>query len=201
VGLRPRLNVRCGRCGKPREGLRHVCRSNSRRKATIKLAPALAACSRCGKPYGNPLTHTCRPKSDFRSRKAAFSRKTQAAARKATRDAERSKQRAKITAARDRERQRSAARIARLKASYETRLATAKAKAGTQAKSPPKSTRPRRPPHEYQACADNECQRPMCVAFKTGYKLGDREGYERGWKEGYDKGFPDGIDACPRAHQ
>ena len=72
--IRPRLNVICGRCGKRREGLRHVCRSNSARRATIKLAPVLGGCARCGKPYGgrngNPLTHVCRPRDgDFRKRK------------------------------------------------------------------------------------------------------------------------------------
>jgi hypothetical protein len=205
VGLRPRLNVRCGRCGRPREGLRHVCRSNSRRRATIRLAPALGTCPRCGKDYGNPLTHVCRPKSDFRSRKAAVGRQAQASARKAVRDAERGRQRARIARVRERERERSKARAARLKASYEARLAAAKAKARTQAKSPaPKATRPRRPPHEYQSCADDKCLRPVCVAFKEGYRDGHRDGYqqgfERGDQAGYARGFPDGIEACPRSH-
>jgi hypothetical protein len=210
--LRPRLNVICGRCGKRREGLRHVCRSNSARRATVKLQPVLGGCARCGKQYGgrngNPLTHVCRPRDgDFRKRRTARARKAQASARTAARTAERDKQRAKVTAVRERERQRSAAQAARLKASYELRLAAAKAKARTSAKSPaaPKSTRPRRPPHEYQACADKDCQRPVCVAFKEGYRDGHRDGYkqgfEQGWQQGYAKGFPDGIAACPRSHQ
>ena len=107
--IRPRLNVICGRCGKRREGLRHVCRSNSTRRATIKLQPVLGGCARCGKQYGgrngNPLTHVCRPRDgDFRKRKTARKRKAQAAARAAARAAERDKQRAKIAAVRDRER-------------------------------------------------------------------------------------------------
>ena len=188
--IRPRLNVICGRCGKRREGLRHVCRSNSTRRAAIRLQPVLGGCARCGKQYGgrngNPLTHVCRPRDgDFRKRRTARKRKAQAAARAAVRAGERDKQRAKIAAARERERARSRAQVARLKASYELRLAAAKARAGERHKSPP---RPRRPPHDYQSCADKDCQRPVCVAFKEG----DRQGYERG--------FPDGLAACPGPH-
>jgi len=214
VSLRPRLNARCGRCGKPREGLRHVCRSNSRRRATIKLAPALSTCPRCGKDYGNPLTHVCRPKSDFKSRRAAFARKASARAAKTARQTRAERERARIAAVRERERERSRARAARLKASYEARLAAAKAKARQQHKSPerPKGSRPRRPPHEYQSCADNDCMRPVCVAFKEGYRDGHRDGYqegfEQGWQRGYPQGYADGYGAgftaglasCPGPH-
>ncbi len=214
MSLRPRLNVRCGRCGKPREGLRHVCRSNSRRRATIRLAPALGTCSRCGKDYGNPLTHVCRPKSDFKSRRAAFARKARTRAARTARQSRAERERARIAAVRKRERERSRARAARLKASYEARLAAAKAKAKTPAKSPasPKSARPRRPPHEYQSCTDQDCQRPVCVAFKEGYRDGHRDGYqqgfEQGWQQGYAKGYADGygagfsagLQSCPGPH-
>ena len=50
---------------------------------------------------------------------------------------------------------------------------------------------------DYTACADNDCKRTLCVAYKTGWKAGDEAGYERGWQQGYDRGFPDGIAACP----
>ena len=188
--IRPRLNVICGRCGRRREGLRHVCRSNSTRRATIKLAPVLGGCARCGKTYGgrngNPLTHVCRPRDgDYRRRRTERQRKTRAAARAQARTAERDRQRARIAAVRARERHRSRAQIDRLKASYELRLAAARAKSSQPHKSQP---RPRRPPHDYQACADKNCQRPVCVAFKEG----DRQGYERG--------FPDGLAACPGPH-
>ena len=168
--IRPRLNVICGRCGRRREGLRHVCRSNSRRRATVRLAPVLGGCARCGKTYGgrngNPLTHVCRPRDgDYRRRKAEHQRKIRTAARARTRAAERDKQQARITAVRERERQRSRAR------------------------------------HEYQSCKDEDCQRPVCVAFKQGYKDGYRDGYEDGFEQGYARGFSDGIAACPRAHQ
>ena len=196
--LRPRLNVICGRCGKRREGLRHVCRSNSTRRATIRLQPVLGGCARCGKQYGgrngNPLTHVCRPRDgDFRKRRTARKRKAQAAARAAVRAGERDKQRAKIAAVRDRERQRSRAQAARLKASYELRLAAVKARAGQQHKSPERpKPRPRRPPHDYQSCADTDCQRPVCVAFK--------EGYRDGYAGGYGAGFSAGLASCPGPH-
>lgn len=79
MAWKPQLNAVCGRCGKPREGLRHVCRSNSRRSATVKPKLSFGKCGACGKPYGgNPLAHTCAPKSDFRQRqKAAGRRKPQ----------------------------------------------------------------------------------------------------------------------------
>lgn len=209
--IKPRLNVICGRCGKRREGLRHVCRSNSARRATIRLQPVLGGCARCGKQYGgkngNPLTHVCRPREgDFRRRKNAEASKARASARAAARTAERDKQRARITAARERERQRSRVQVARLKASYEARLAAARAKAKTPVKRPSasKPARPRRPPHEYQSCIDKDCQRPVCIAFKEGYREGDRSGFERGleqgFEQGYAKGYPDGIMACPRTH-
>jgi len=67
---RPQLNVVCGRCGKPR-GLSHVCVSNRTRKATIKPKVTFGTCPRCKKPQGNPLAHTCHPRSDFKRRNAA----------------------------------------------------------------------------------------------------------------------------------
>jgi len=212
VTIRPRLNVICGRCGKRREGLRHICVTSSgrasRRRATIRLQPVLGGCARCGKQYGgrngNPLTHVCRPRDgDFGRRRAEHQRKARSAARATIRAAERDKQRAQVTAARDRERERSRTRVARLKASYELRLAAERAKARTAHKSPDKP-RPRRPPHDYQACTDKDCMRPVCVAFKEGYRTGHQDGYkqgfDQGWSQGYANGFPDGVAACPRNH-
>lgn len=202
--IRPRLNVICGRCGRRREGLRHLCRSNSRRRATIKLAPVLGGCARCGKQYGsrngNPLTHVCRPRDgDFRRRRTERQRKIRAAARSKTRAAERDRQRARIADVREREQRRSRAQIARLRASYEKRLEAERAKSRTKHEPPRK--RPRRPPHEYQSCTDKDCQRPVCVAFREGYRDGHRDGDREGFTRGYDRGFPDGIAACPRSHQ
>jgi hypothetical protein len=205
MGIRPRLNVRCARCGKPREGLRHVCRSNSKRRATIRLAPALGTCPRCGKQYGNPLTHVCRPKSSFRKRRTEFGRKVRARAAQQVRQSRAERERARIAAVRERERERSRAQAARLKASYEARLAAAKAKAKQKVPPKPAPARPRKPPHEYQSCADDKCLRPVCVAFKEGYRDGHRDGYQQGFEQGdaqgYARGFPDGIAACPRAHR
>lgn len=196
--IRPRLNVVCGRCGKRREGLRHVCRSNSARRATLRLQPVLGGCSRCGKQYGgsngSPFTHVCNPrKGDFRQRKAAQRRKIRAAATAKQRAAEREKQREKIAQVRERERARSRAQIARLKASHAAKLADARAKAKQPYSRPSK---PRKPPHDYHSCRDDDCQRPICVAFKDGYRDGHRDGY----RQGYDKGFPDGLASCPGPH-
>lgn len=70
----PRATLfRCGRCGKPR-GLVHECTGPARRKAW-KLKPAgTFTCPSCGKAVTNPITHVCRPKSDFRRRKREHER-------------------------------------------------------------------------------------------------------------------------------
>lgn len=94
MALKPRLNMVCGRCGKPR-GLRHVCVSNSRRKATIRTQLSWGKCPRCRKPYGNPLTHECAPKSDFKQRRAAYEKRQREAAKakaRAEREAARKQQ-------------------------------------------------------------------------------------------------------------
>ena len=80
MGLRPKLDVICNRCGKPR-GLAHTCVSSRDRKMTVKAQVTIWTCGKCGKA-ANPLTHTCRPKSDFKKRKRAFERRQKAAARK-----------------------------------------------------------------------------------------------------------------------
>ena len=143
---RPRLVITCGRCGQPREGLRHVCVSNSKRRATLKPAVDLGTCGTCKKPLGNPLTHVCAPRSDFRARKAR-------------------------AAKRERDREREKAR---------------KKRQGEK--------------HDYQACRDPDCPRPLCKAFKGGWKLGYDTGHDDGWALGYDTGHKDGIADCPRPH-
>lgn len=138
----PQLNVMCGRCGKPRTGLRHDCVSNSRRSATVRPQLTFGKCQKCGKPQGNPLTHACAPKSGFKRRKSAAAKREKAKARK-KRQAEK---------------------------------------------------------HDYQACQDQDCPRPLCVAHKTGYKRGYDEGYGDGFSTGFEMGFEAGQEACPRPH-
>jgi len=140
--LKPLLRPVCGRCGQPREGIRHVCRSNSNRKATVSLKLSFGICPKCKKNVTNPLTHHCKPKSDFKKRRSAAAKREKEKARK-KRQAEK---------------------------------------------------------HDYQACPDRDCPRPLCVAFKTGQKLGYQQGYEDGFGLGYDRGFEDGVAACPRSH-
>jgi hypothetical protein len=84
MGWRPQLNIVCGRCGKPRGGLTHVCVSNSRRKQTVRPRLAFGGCPTCRKPYGaNPLAHVCAPKSDFKQRKKEHEKREREKARKA----------------------------------------------------------------------------------------------------------------------
>jgi hypothetical protein len=81
MSLRPQLNAVCGRCGKPR-GLFHECVSNSRRKMTVRPQVTFGTCEKCRKTVTNPLTHVCKPRSDFRRRKTAHEREQRTAARK-----------------------------------------------------------------------------------------------------------------------
>ena len=139
MAWKPQLAPVCNRCGRRREGLRHVCRSNSTRQASVKLKLTWGKCGTCGKPYGgNPLAHHCKPKSDFTKRKAAAEKREKARARK-RRQADK---------------------------------------------------------HDYQACTDKDCPRSLCVAFKTGRKIGYREGFDDGWAAG----FQAGQAACPLPH-
>lgn len=59
----------------------------------------------------------------------------------------------------------------------------------------------RKPAHDYTACPDDDCKRPVCVAFKAGWKGGDEAGHERGWRQGHDTGFQEGIASCPKPHK
>lgn len=81
----PRLSVTCGRCGQPRRGIRHDCIVSSgrasRRRATPKLKLDFGKCPDCRKTVGNPLTHVCAPKSDFKKRKRAAEKREREAAR------------------------------------------------------------------------------------------------------------------------
>ena len=143
MALMPQLNVICGRCGKRREGIRHDCRSNSTRSATLKPQLSFGTCPKCKKPQGNPLTHVCAPKSDFKQRRSR--------AAKAEREAARKKRQAEK--------------------------------------------------HDYQACQDKDCPRSLCVAFKTGRKLGYQEGYDDGYGAGFASGFTEGLQSCPLPHK
>lgn len=138
----PRLNVTCGRCGKPRS-LRHVCVSSRNRKATVKTSWSFGTCPKCRKTITNPLNHTCRPKSDFKARKRAAD----------------------------------------------------KAK-------PQRATN--RPQHDYQACGDRSCPRPLCTAFRTGREVGHEEAYPDAYRQGWDACYPvaytEGQANCPLPH-
>jgi hypothetical protein len=141
----PRLTVTCGRCGQPRRGIRHDCVASgraARRKATPKLNIDFGKCPDCRKPVGNPLTHVCSNKGDFKRRKARHEREQKAKARK-KRQAEK---------------------------------------------------------HDYLACKDDECPRPLCVAYKTGWRDGYKTGFDDGYSAGYAAGFTAGLASCPGPH-
>ncbi len=73
MGWSPRLTMVCNRCGKPSGLLRHVCVSNRKTKQALKLKLSFGTCPKCRRPYsGDPVRHTCAPRSDFRKRKKAF---------------------------------------------------------------------------------------------------------------------------------
>ena len=55
--------------------------------------------------------------------------------------------------------------------------------------------------HDYQACQDKDCPRSLCVAFRTGRKLGYQEGHDDGYAGGFATGFTEGIQSCPLPHQ
>src|SRR5208282_3040331 len=135
---RPRLAITCGRCGKPREGLRHVCVSNSRRKATLKPSITFGKCPTCKKTITNPLTHVCVVKGGFKLAKSKA---------------------AKREKARERE----------------------KARKKRQAEQ-----------HPFESCRDDQCTRPQCVAYRTGWHEGEAVGYGAG--------FNAGVAACPGPH-
>ncbi len=84
MNVLPRLTPTCGRCGKPREKLiGHVCRSNSRRKATVKLKTSWGQCPKCHKPTTFlGIGHTCQSKKgDFGRRRKAFAKQQRSAKR------------------------------------------------------------------------------------------------------------------------
>jgi hypothetical protein len=76
MGWRPQLQMICGRCGRPRAMVGHVCVSNRKGKPSLKPRLGFGTCPRCRKRYGaNPLLHVCEQKSDFRKRRAEFEKK------------------------------------------------------------------------------------------------------------------------------
>jgi hypothetical protein len=46
--------------------------------------------------------------------------------------------------------------------------------------------------HPFESCRDDQCKRPQCVAYRTGWHQGEAAGFE--------SGFDAGLAACPRNH-
>lgn len=79
MGSRIRVQVvRCGRCRKPR-GLVHVCVAPfGRRPGRTRIRPRMTVeCPRCKRRIGNPITHVCKTRTNFK-RKAAAAKKNRA---------------------------------------------------------------------------------------------------------------------------
>jgi hypothetical protein len=183
--------VRCGGCGKPR-GLVHTCiRPFGRRPQRTRLKPQVRVrCGTCGQRR-SPLAagHLCRTgfkqrrrrveavrsRSRRRARAAAVARRRRARetearrtrrqreseARKRRREREDEGRRERRQRERDQERQ-------RRRNAAETRKATPRG----QRTRKPSTSGPRRAPrpdlHPYDMCADDDCQRKACVAYRHG---------------------------------
>ena len=143
---RPSLGVTCGRCGKRREGLRHVCVSNSKRKATLKPAITFGKCPTCKRTITNPLTNVCVVKGGFKRAKSKAAKREKARARE---------------------------------------KATSKRKAEQ---------------HPFESCRDDQCKRPTCLAYRTGFHEGEAVGFGAGYSSGHSEGFAEGLASCPGPH-
>lgn len=49
--------------------------------------------------------------------------------------------------------------------------------------------------HDYLACKDDDCPRPLCVAYKTGWREGYKTGFDDGFAAGYGTGYAEGFAA------
>lgn len=197
--------VTCGRCGKPR-GIRHTCvtKATSRRRVTrtrFKPSVSLGKCPKCGKPLGNPLTHVCRVRTDWRKRATAAERSRKAAAQRQEQDAWKKAWLARQRAAAAR---RKAAERARRKAWQDKQREKTQARRDAARKRSTGQSHDRTR-HEPQACGDESCPRYPCriwrEAFEAGRLVGYDEGFAKDYADGYARGFPDGIAACPLPHQ
>jgi hypothetical protein len=170
--------LRCGKCGKPFNpfGSAHVCNGARKGRTKLSLAVSLGDCPTCGRPRGNPLTHTCTVKTDFKARHRAADRQAAAERRKAKAAAKRRAEAERRKAATARRRAKEAARR---KAAADRRKAAADAKRKAPA-------RPARPPHDYRSCTDHDCRRYACLAWKEAFQEGRTTGLDDGWDIGYD---------------
>jgi hypothetical protein len=194
--LAPRIEVallRCGKCGKPAPLFgSHAC--NGRRSGRTRIQPTIGfgTCPACGKPRGNPLTHTCTVSTDFKARKrsaerkAATARKRAAAADKRKRGSERRKAQAAARRAKEAERRKLA--IARVKAREAAKRKAAVERAKAQATAKATAPRQARPAHDYRTCTDDTCRRYACVAWKDAWQEGRTSGLDDGYDQGYEAG-------------
>jgi hypothetical protein len=198
-----------------------VTRADRKRKpGKTRLTPqASLTCTKCGKPYANPLTHVCTVKSDFRTRKAAQDRQRKRAKTAAERARQRTAARAKTAAARQRQRAAVKAAVERERQRRREAVRTAvarerqRATKAAQAKTAPRTrtasggTGQRADTHDYRECfyasqpdrgrARHDCERFPCRIYREGHEHGYQDGhpagYAKGYADGYAKGHHDGY--------
>ena len=84
MGWSPRLNTICAACGRPRELVGHVCVNPRSRRRGVKFKVSFGTCAKCKRKYtGDPVTHVCAPRSDFKKRRKQFEQEQREKARKA----------------------------------------------------------------------------------------------------------------------
>jgi hypothetical protein len=197
--------VRCGRCGKSYGPRGHTCvtsATSKRRRTRGTLKPSLSlTCSKCGKPLGNPLTHTCRVRTDWKKRTAGAARQRKTAQAREKRTAW---QKAWIQRQKDAAARRRAAEKARRKATVLKQREAAKAKRDAARKRTAARTHDRER-HEPQTCPDQHCHRYPCRLWREAHEAGRMqgldEGFAKGYGDGYAAGYPDGMRDCPLPHR
>lgn len=189
---RPRWTVQlvlCGGCGKPR-GVRHTCvrrlgRSRRRNRVRPQVRIRCSTCSQRRSPF---TLHTCMVRTDFKQRSQRQAKRRQAARRRARESAARRRRRQREAEGkqrrreredagrqlrRQREKEQGRARREREKQRHqqaaETRQAIPRRERTRKPATSSSGPRTRRPDyHPYDQCADDECQRKACVAYRQG---------------------------------
>lgn len=154
------------------------------RQPRKKRAP-LFTCGRCHQGYSSPFGHVCAGGGDFgrrgKAQKAAKARAAAKAQRQKQAADRRQAERDRIRAAREAEQDKARKRIARVRTAERDRAdqRVARARAGRAA-----PARAPRPAHDHRACRDQDCQRPLCLAWREALMLGQEIGYEHGFEAG-----------------
>ena len=158
--------------GRRREGLRHVCLSNSSRRATIKLQPG----ARRLRPVRQAVRRQEREPADPRlptpGRRVPQAQERRGRPRPRGPDGSARRSPRCGTANGSGPRPRSPG--SRPPTRHAWPLPAPRRRRRRQDRPAEDAPGRGKPPHEYQSCIDKDCQRPVCIAFKEGYRDGDR---------------------------